>query len=112
MKNAFKNTAAATIAVVTLAAAGTVTTIDTAEAGRKDFWAGAGAGLITGVIINEAARNRNNNRHYRPRHVAPRQSAWDAHVDWCYANYASYSHRSDTFIARGGREKRCNSPYL
>ena len=109
MTTTFKKTAAAALAVVTLAVAGTVSTTDTAEAGRKDFWAGAGAGFITGVIVNEATRNR---RYHEPRYVAPRHSAWDAHVNWCYSRYRSYSHRTDTFISYGGRHKRCYSPYL
>ena len=105
----FKRTSIAALAVATIATGLTFTSVDTAEAGRKDFWAGVGAGVLTGVIVNEAVRNR----RARTVYVEPRPvySSWDAHVSWCYDHYKTYSHVDDKFTSTAGYRKYCNSPY-
>lgn len=35
-----------------------------------------------------------------------------AHRRWCRSNYASYDGRTNTFVNRRGRVKRCRSPYM
>lgn len=105
----FKKSAIAAIAAVTLATGFTVVTVEEAEAGRRDFWAGVGAGVVTGVIVNEVARGHRERRYYRE--PAPRYSAWDAHVSWCYDRYKTYSHHDDRFTSLSGYRKPCYSPY-
>ncbi|MGB6116847.1 MAG: BA14K family protein, partial [Mesorhizobium sp.] len=37
---------------------------------------------------------------------------WEDHVDWCYDRYGSrYRERDNTYIARDGYRRVCNSPY-
>ena len=105
----FRKTSIATLAVATLATGFTFATIDTADAGRRDFWAGVGAGVVTGVFINEVTRNR----RARTVYVEPRPvySSWDAHVGWCYDNYVSYSHHDNRYTTFSGFRKICNSPF-
>lgn len=105
-----KRTATAAAAVATLAAGMSITSIDDAQAGGKHFWTGVGAGIVTGIVVNEAIRHRRH-RHYEY-YEAPRASSWDAHVAWCYDRYVSYSHHDDSFTTNSGYRKRCNSPYL
>jgi hypothetical protein len=33
------------------------------------------------------------------------------HVKWCRARYKTYNASTDTFVGKGGRKYRCNSPY-
>jgi hypothetical protein len=33
------------------------------------------------------------------------------HVKWCRARYKTYNVSTDTFVGKGGRKYRCNSPY-
>ena len=102
----FKNSFAAAIGVVAITAATTVATTSGANAGSRDFWAGAGAGFITGVIVDRATRHHHG--HY---HAAPRHTAWDAHVAWCYDRYLTYTHVTDTYMSTAGYRKKCYSPY-
>lgn len=109
MKTAFRNTTIAVLAAATVATAGTFATVDTAEAGSRDFWAGAGAGFITGVIVNESSRRH---RYREPVYVERRHSSWDAHVSWCYDRWRTYSHHDNRYTASAGYRKICRSPYL
>ena len=92
---------------ITLAALLTAATLSTAlnteaHAGSREraFIGGLAAGIVgTAIIANE-------NRRYRER-TYYRESRWDRHVRRCYARYASYSERTDTWIDRRGRERRC-----
>jgi hypothetical protein len=47
-------------------------------------------------------------REYYPRreHVSNKK-----HVKWCKARYKTYNVKTDTFIGKGKRRYRCNSPY-
>ncbi len=98
----FKNTAIAAVAVATVATTATLFSTQTADAGRRDFWAGVGAGVVTGIVVNEIRHNR---RHTR------RVSAWEAHVDWCYDNRPRYRESDNTFRRNGQRRRECLSPY-
>ena len=40
--------------------------------------------------------------------AAPRQSRWERHVEACYDAYKTYDERSDTYISRNARERRCD----
>lgn len=101
-----KRTATAALAIATMAAGLTFSTVGTANAGKHDFWRGVGAGFVTGVVVNEIGRS------HRHRHSTHRHSSWDAHVAWCYDRYRSYSHRDDRYTTNSGYRRRCNSPYL
>lgn len=120
----FKKAIAATIAVATLAAASTTT----AQAGSKDFWrgaaAGAVAGVVTGAIVSHNRRNRDvvyvERRRaprtvYVERHVTPVADghAWNdaQHTRWCLNRYNSYNPRTDMYLSFSGRYKYCSSPY-
>jgi hypothetical protein len=35
----------------------------------------------------------------------------DRHVAWCMSRYRTYDPQSDTFVGKGHRIFRCNSPY-
>jgi BA14K-like protein len=35
----------------------------------------------------------------------------ETHVAWCLSHYKTYDPRSNTFIGKGFRSYRCNSPY-
>ena len=100
-----KKTTLATVAAAVLATGFSIAGTEDAHAGRKDFWAGVGAGVVTGVIVNEVVRDRRDRRYHR------RASAWDAHVDWCYDRYRSYRERDNTFKPYGKRRRQCYSPY-
>lgn len=108
MNTTFKNTTAAVLAVATIATAGTFATVDTAEAG-KNHWKWAAGGFVAGVIVNETARRH---RYYEPHYVAPRHTAWDAHVSWCYDRWRTYSHHDNRYTKRPGLRVICHSPYL
>ncbi|RWE45727.1 MAG: BA14K family protein [Mesorhizobium sp.] len=64
-----------------------------------DYWfplaAFATGALITGAIVNE------NNRVYEG----------NAHVQWCYDHYRSYSASDNTFQPNNGPRRECRSPY-
>lgn len=109
-----KKSAVTAIAVTALAAGMNFTTVEQAEAGKKHFWAGVGAGIVTGIVVNEVVRsNRARRHHATPNYyVEPAGSAWDAHVDWCYDRYVSYSHVDDRYTTHSGYRRRCNSPFL
>ncbi len=115
--NKFRKGVTATIAAVTLATSFTFNTTQSANAGSKDFWAGAAAGVVTGAIVSGAHRRyREPDVVYverrRPRTVyIERSSRYDRHVAWCYNKYASYHEPSDTFQPYVGGRRYCNSPY-
>ena len=42
----------------------------------------------------------------------PRQRVSNSrHVKWCKARYKTYNVKTDTFIGKGKKKYRCNSPY-
>ena len=116
VKDAVKKTMLATLAVATLATSSTVMGTQDAQAGSRDFWAGAAAGVVTGAIVGAHHRRyREPDVVYverRPRTVyVERHSNYDRHVRWCYANYRSYDEYSDSFKPFRGPRRRCNSPW-
>ncbi len=104
----FKKAALTTIAAATMA---TGFNISAAHAGSGDFWRGVGAGVIGGVVVNEAIRNRRSRTVYVERHRVRRVSSWEAHLDWCYDEYRSYRERDNTYKPYGKRRRQCRSPY-
>jgi hypothetical protein len=60
--------------------------------------AGAG-GFVLGAIIG----SQQHHGHRRVVYV----SSWQAHVNRCYAHYATYNEHTDTYISYSGYEKRC-----
>ncbi len=46
--------------------------------------------------------------HHKHRHHAGHSSN---HVAWCSGRYRSYDPATDTFVGKGNRHYRCNSPY-
>lgn len=68
---------------------------------------GLGAAVVGGLLAKKAVKHRNNVRERRY-YEASRQ---DRHIEWCYAKYRSYDHRSDTYISRRYGETYCESPY-
>ena len=105
-----KKTATTAAAAATVVAGLSFASVDQAQAGGKHFWAGVGAGVVTGIVINEAVRHRRGHGHYY--YDAPRHTSWDAHVAWCYDRYISYSHVDNRYTTHSGKRRRCNSPYL
>lgn len=98
-------TTAAVLAVTTLA-----TSIQPAEAGRRDAAAAAALGLLGGIIVGGAIANA----RPAPRYVAPGYvpvNAGDAHVAWCARKYRSYNVYDNTWIDKHGRVRLCASPY-
>ena len=100
---AFKRSIVTALAFATIATTATFSTTQSANAGRKDFWAGAAAGVVTGVIVGGAVRSR--------RHHVRRVSAWEAHVDWCYDHRPRYRQSDNTYRRSGQRRRTCYSPY-
>ena len=68
---------------------------------------GVSAAVVGGLLANKASKSRNNVRERR----AYRVSRQEKHFDWCYSNYRSYDHRSDTYISRRHGETYCESPF-
>lgn len=60
--------------------------------------AGAG-GFFLGAIIG----SQHHHGHRRVIYV----NSWEAHVNRCYARYASYNEHTDTYFSYSGYEKRC-----
>jgi hypothetical protein len=48
-------------------------------------------------------------RHRRHHHLAG--GHWSRHVAWCSERYRTYDPHSDTFVGKGYRHYRCDSPY-
>ena len=121
-------------AVALLALSTIMTTVASAEAGRREraFAGGVVAGLAGAAIIGGIARAHEPyyapGYHvrptyyapvYRPVHVAPapvyrvrHRRAGNAHLDWCFARYRSYDAGSNTFQPYHGPRRTCVSPYL
>ncbi len=68
--------------------------------GEAALLAGVG-GFVVGTI---AAEHRHHRRHGR---VIVVRDTWEAHVNRCYARYATYDETTDTFIGYDGLEHRC-----
>ncbi|MEM9330497.1 MAG: BA14K family protein [Pseudomonadota bacterium] len=105
----FKKTTTAVLAAATLATSLTFSTTQDANAGSRDFWAGAAAGVVTGVIVNESAHRYRERRHYRE--PVRRVSSYDAHVNWCYNRYRSYREWDNSWKPYSGPRRTCFSPY-
>jgi len=98
----FRKTAIAAFATASLAGFLTIGSTQPAEAKHKT-WHLFAAGVATAVIINEITKNR------RPRHS--RNSAWEAHVEWCYDNRPRYRESDNTYRRTGYSRRECASPY-
>ena len=70
---------------------------------RMDYAPGQHAGLAGpgSYWYQSTFHYRHHHRHYR----------MSRHVAWCLDHYRTYDPHSDTFVGRGYRRYRCNSPY-
>ena len=118
MKDIFKKTTFAVLAL-TMAIPAAVTTTTPSQAGSRDALVGGiVGGVIGGAIVGSSRRYREpdvvyvepRRRVYRERRVV-RRGGHSAHVNWCYRKYRSYEARSNTYVSYGGRVKTCYSPY-
>jgi hypothetical protein len=52
---------------------------------------------------------------YYPYGYAPRYASGGTssrkHVNWCRSRYKTYNAKTDTFVGKGMKRYRCNSPY-
>lgn len=98
-KSKFFSAAMATLMAATVVATTLVTS--PADAGRRERLIGAGvaAGVLGTLIVGGAvrrSRERRADRYY-----------YRGHVNRCYARYRSYDERTDTWVDRYGRVRRC-----
>ena len=88
------------LTVVAGAMAGTVEQSAAKKLSDGEIAAIAGVGgFVLGLGIASANRG--------PDYYGDHRSAWERHVDRCYARYRTYDHRSDSYIGFDGFIHRC-----